>query len=85
MGNGLDDLRAALHRIDGRGYKAYRDVRGCWERPGLVLCIDQVQGDPFAAPSKLRLRVPQRTAKIPPALFSSRVRRTALAAFLAPK
>ncbi|MBT37157.1 MAG: ATPase [Deltaproteobacteria bacterium] len=82
MGNGLDDLRAALHRIDGRGYKAYRDVRGRWERPDLVLCIDRVQGDPFAAPSKLRLRVPQEAAELPARLFSNPVRRTALADFL---
>ncbi len=82
MGNGLDDLRAALHRIDGRGYKAYRDVRGRWEQPDLVLCIDHVQGDPFAAPSRLRLRVPQETAGLPAHLFSNPVRRTALADFL---
>ncbi len=82
MGNGLDDLRAVLQRIDGRGYKAYRDARGRWEQPDLTLCIDRVQGDPFAAPSKLRLRVPQETAGLPARLFSNPSRRTALADFL---
>jgi len=82
MGNALEDLRTVLHRIDGRGYKAYRDVRGRWEQPDFALYIDRVQGDPFAAPSKLRLRVPQETAGLPAPLFSNPVRRTALADFL---
>ena len=83
MGNGLQDLAALLRRIDRRGYKAYRDLRGEWEGPGLTLCIDRVQGDPFAAPSKLRLRVPRDTAGIPDSLSSNPIRRLALADFLA--
>jgi len=83
MGNGLEDLRALLRRIDRRGYKAYRDIRGDWEGPGLTLGIDRVQGDPFAAPSKLRLRVPRDAAGIPDALASNPVRRMALADYLA--
>ena len=58
MARTLDDLRQTLLRIDGRGYKAYGDARGAWEAHGLALHVDHVQGDPFAAPSKLRLRVP---------------------------
>jgi predicted ABC-class ATPase len=51
-------LRALLRRIDGRGYKAYKDIRGATRIDDRVtLFVDHVQGDPFAAPSRLRVRV----------------------------
>jgi predicted ABC-class ATPase len=77
-----DDLHRTLQRIDGRGYKAYREIRGAFAFEGLTLYVDHVQGDPFAAPSKLRLRVPNETACIPTELFASRVRRLAMEDFL---
>ena len=51
------DLEALLRRLDGRPYPAYRDIRGVWQLPDMGLCIDAVQGDPFAAPSRVRVRV----------------------------
>ena len=72
------DLRDTLRRIDGRGYKVYQDVEGEYQFDRFVLAVDHAQGDPFAAPSLVRVRVPQRLAAFPPELFSSRVRRTAL-------
>ena len=77
-----EDLGRVLRRIDGRGYKAYRDVRGAWELGGLTLFVDHVQGDPFAAPSRLRLRVPMAVADFPADLFANPVRRLALEDFL---
>ena len=78
----VDDLRTILARIDGRGYKAYKDLQGAYAFPGFTLFIDHVQGDPFASPSKIRVRVPAAAAKLPPDLFSSRIRRVALQDFL---
>jgi len=73
------DLEILLRRIDGRGYKAYKDIRGSYALGGgLELHIDHVQGDPFAAPSKLRVRVAMETARIPGSIFSYRVREIAL-------
>jgi predicted ABC-class ATPase len=69
--------------MDGRGYRAYKDLAGAHELGALTLFVDHVQGDPFAAPSKLRLRAPMAEAALPPHLFSTRVRRLALADFLA--
>ncbi len=77
-----DDLRRILNRIDGKGYPAYKDIRGEYEFPGFTLLIDHVQGDPFAAPSRLRVRVPQSVAGYPPDTFANRSRRVALADFL---
>ena len=80
--NPQDQLRSTLHRIDGRGYKAYKDLRGGYDFGRYALLIDHVQGDPFAAPSLLRLRLPQTMAKFPPDLFQSRPRRIALEDYL---
>jgi predicted ABC-class ATPase len=78
-----DDLRQILRRIDGRGYKAYSDLRGAFDFPQFRLFVDHVQADPFATPSHLRARFPIEIAGLPEALRSSRVRRVALADFLA--
>jgi predicted ABC-class ATPase len=78
-----DDLRRTLWRIDRRGYKAYRDLRGSYELGPLELHVDHVQGDPFASPSRVRLRTPAAAAGIPSELYAGRVRRVALADFLA--
>ncbi len=78
----LNDLHLLLDRIDGRGYKAYKEIAGTYDGRGFTLHVDHVQGDPFAAPSKMRLRVPQTLAQVPSDLFSNRVRRIALQDFL---
>jgi predicted ABC-class ATPase len=78
-----EELARRLQRIDGRGYKAYQDICGSFALARCTLHIDHVQGDPFAAPSKLRMRVPMTEAGIPAELFASRVRKMALCDFLA--
>ena len=71
-----DDLRARLRSIDGRGYGAYKDLKGRWDGRRVSLCLDRIQGDPFAAPSKARLLV--QGHGLPEDLASTRVRRAAL-------
>lgn len=77
------ELRQILARIDGRGYKAYQDIKGAYDFGEYVLSIDHVQGDPFAAPSRLSVRIPMAKAAFPPELYANRVRRIALGDFLA--
>lgn len=72
------DLKDLLGRIDRRGYPAYKDTKGAYQFPGYVLSIDHVQGDPFAAPSKISLRVPAATAGFPPSLYRLPRQRVAL-------
>lgn len=79
----VEHLRGLLLRIEGRGYKAYKDIAGRYAGEGSTLYVDHVQGDPFATPSKLRVRVPQSVAQVPRALFDDAVRRVALQDFLA--
>lgn len=75
-------LAAALRRIDGKSYNAYKDLQGRWQMASYSLCIDRVQGDPFASPSRCRVVVPATVAGLPPALLSSRARRTAVCDYL---
>jgi len=49
--NTKEDLRRTLTRIDGRGYKAYKDIKGVYRFEAFDLFIDHVQVTPL-----LRLR-----------------------------
>ncbi len=44
--------------MDGGPFPAYRDLLGCYRLRGCDLEILRVQPDPFAGPSRIRLRVP---------------------------
>ncbi len=72
------ELKSLLTRIDRRGYPAYKDIRGMYSFPEYVLSIDHVQGDPFAAPSKLSVYVDGRNGGFPRKLYDTRHRRIAL-------
>lgn len=76
-------LKRILRRIDRRGYKAYKDIAGGYTHESLQLFIDYVQGDPFASPSKVRLRLSADSAMLPEKLFNNKIRRIALQDFLA--
>ena len=52
-----NDLKKELQRIDGRGYKSYKDLEDKYDFGTFILSIDHVQGDPFASPSKVRIIV----------------------------
>ena len=79
----MDQLRQMLGRIDGKNYNDYKDLQGEYDFRWFTLYIDHVQGDPFAAPSLLRARVPMKRAGYPRDLFRNRVRRIALEDFAA--
>ena len=72
------DLKELLARIDRKGYPAYKDTKGTYQFPGYVLSIDHVQGDPFAAPSKLSIHVSGQTAAFPRTLYRMPCQRIAL-------
>lgn len=76
------DLWDLLNRIDHRGYPAYKDTKGSWQFDGYVLSIDHVQGDPFAAPSKVSVHVPGKLAAFPAELYDEKHKRIALQDYL---
>ncbi len=73
-----NDLKNLLTRIDRKSYPAYKDIRGTYQFPGYVLSIDHVQGDPFAAPSKLSIHVTRKAAAFPQKLYQQPHLRIAL-------
>ena len=75
------DLINTLNRIDGKGYKAYKDLQGAYRFDDFTLFIDYVQGDPFASPSRIRVRVDMVQAKIPKSLFDMKIHKIALEDF----
>ncbi len=79
----MERLRRLLQKIDGRGYKAYKQLQGSYDFGPFQLNIDHVQGDPFAQPSRISIQIEQQQHGIPVAFWSSRIRQTALEDFLA--
>ncbi len=77
------DLRRALARLDGRGYPGYKQLKGDWDLGDMVLRIDRVQGDPFAAPSRIRVELSADVAGLPAEALDSVASRVAAADFLA--
>ena len=77
------DLRQVLQRLNGRGYKGYQSLKGIYDLGGFVLFIDHVQADPFAPPSRIRLRISQEKAAFPAELYQVRPREIGLRDYLA--
>jgi predicted ABC-class ATPase len=78
-----EDLKRTVSRIDGKGYKAYKDIKGSYAFDRYTLIIDHVQGDPFAAPSRVRVRLPHGRTGFPQELWDNPVRRIAFCDYLA--
>jgi predicted ABC-class ATPase len=76
------ELQHTLQRIDGSGYKAYKDIKGEYDFGEFVLLIDYVQGDPFASPSRFRAKVQQSQAGFPEDTYISPSRRKAACDFI---
>lgn len=71
-----------LQQLDGKGYKAYKAIQGTYAFEQFTLHIDYVQGDPFAAPSRVRVQVPSAVAGFAPPLWRTPQRAIALADYL---
>lgn len=51
------DLIQMIRQIDRKSYGSYKMLKGEYKFCDYILCIDHVQGDPFASPSRVRLKV----------------------------
>lgn len=76
------ELERHLMSIHRKSYPAYKDLKGQYRFPKYILSIDHVQGDPFAAPSKLRAIVEQPLCGFPKELFDEKHKRVALQDYL---
>ena len=61
----MEKLISQLQKIDGRGYPNYKSIKGTYNFEHFELSIDHVQGDPFAAPSKISLNIPVAKLELP--------------------
>lgn len=72
------DLKNLLIAINRKGYPAYKETRGSYQFGEYIFSVDHVQGDPFAAPSKVHVLVPGKKAGFPEVLFDRDCKRIAL-------
>jgi hypothetical protein len=80
----MEQLKRILSRIDGKGYKAYKDLQGkSFSFTRFTMTVHYVQGDPFASPSQITLSIPLSEAGLPEELITGKIRRTAMEDFLA--
>ena len=77
-----EDLRSSLRAIDRRSYPAYKYLAGSYAFGRYRLNIEHVQGDPFAAPSRLSIFTPHGEAGFPGAYRQEKWARVALADYL---
>lgn len=75
-------LKEELRKIDGKGYKAYKDLQGEYDFKNYILCIDHVQGDPFASPSRVRIVIDKKIANFPEDLLNEKYKRIAVSDFI---
>ncbi len=71
-----EKIISILNRIDGRGYKAYLDLKGSYDFNFFSLIIQHVQRDPFASPSRLIVEVYENS--FPAELYQNSARKIAL-------
>ncbi len=77
-----EELRRELLAIDHRSYPAYKSLAGSYDFGKYTLSIDHVQGDPFAAPSRLSVMVSRGESAFPEEYYSTKWNKTALEDFL---
>ena len=76
------ELLTILCGIDRKGYPAYKTLHGTYQFGDYILSIDHVQGDPFAAPSRLSIFVPRKKAGFPAVLLDTDYKRCAAADYI---
>lgn len=69
-----EDLGRAASSKEGAPYPAYHDLLGSWHFPNFAFILDHVQADPYASPSKARIRIEHQHAGFPSELWKNKIR-----------
>ncbi|QPJ63653.1 MAG: ABC-ATPase domain-containing protein [Candidatus Nitronauta litoralis] len=78
-----ETLKQRLTRVEGRGYKAYKDLQGTdWAFGPIQLKFEHVQGDAFAEPSRMTANLPFKLSGLPDAVCDTALSRIAVEDFL---
>lgn len=72
------ELQKNLRAIDHKSYSLYKGLAGEYQCGNYILCIDKVQGDPFASPSRVRVRVSKKVHGFSEEWYDRRCKRLAL-------
>ncbi|MEL6333226.1 MAG: ABC-ATPase domain-containing protein [Cyanobacteria bacterium J06626_26] len=75
-------LTHQLEKLDGRSYAGYKSLKGDYVFAKFTLTLAHIQGDPFAAPSRVRLFVSHDHSQWPQDYWHDQTRRVVLADFL---
>lgn len=75
-------LQDMLHSINRKSYPAYKSLKGVYQFKKYVLSIDHVQGDPFASPSHVSVKISHREAGFPAEYYKDKLTRITLADYL---
>lgn len=77
-----NQLAETVRRMDGKGYRTYKEIRGSYSFGDFELHIEHVQGDPFAEPSRVSVTLAADVAGLPKFAVDDCVGRRASADFL---
>ena len=69
--NHASDLKKQLLSIHRKSYPAYKSLKGVYDFGEYTLSIDHVQGDPFASPSHVTIRIPFSVHRFPKELYKT--------------
>ena len=75
-------LKELLHSINRKSYPAYKSLRGAYQFDRYILSIDHVQGDPFASPSHISVKLLHRDTGFPAEYYKDSLTRITLGDFL---
>jgi len=78
----MERLLRLLQSIDRKGYPQYKGLKGSYDFGKYQLTIEHVQGDPFAAPSRLSIQVKGAMAHFPEKYYDRKYRKIALEDYL---
>ena len=73
------DLHDLLISLNGKGYKSYKTLQEkSFQFPPFTLCFEHIQGDPFAAPSRLSLSTKLSKIGFSPTFYDTPIKKLAL-------
>ncbi|WP_271401254.1 ABC-ATPase domain-containing protein [Salinicoccus roseus] len=75
-------FEALVKSLDGQKYGAYKRLKGTYRFERFRLAVDNIQSDPYAPPSKMRIIMDRDTAGIPDDLLDGKTKVTAASDFL---
>ena len=76
-----DQLQTLLHSVNRKSYPAYKSLRGAYQFDRYILSIDHVQGDPFASPSHISVKLTHRDTGFPAEYYKDTLTRITLGDF----